>query len=303
TADVVETDISKINVNQPATVTIGAISSDVAGTVAAISPSSSTSSRSGSSGSVVSYAVTVTLTHPPAALKSGMTADITITTASATNVLTVPAAALNGSTGNYTVRVLGPDGTAPVRPAAVGAPTGRRRAGRSRSGSSPARSPRSRAASTRARRSSPVPPASATRRSRTGSGRVAGRSPAPGAAVAGSRAADRATDDGRADHPPRPGQPDVRDGPGRRPRAARRLARGRARRVRRDRRAVWLRQEHDDEHPGLSRPADRRPLRPRRDAGRGPRRRRAGAAAEPVHRFRLPVLQPAAADVGARQRR
>jgi macrolide-specific efflux system membrane fusion protein len=120
TADVVETDISKINLNQPATVTIGAISSDVAGTVAAISPASSTSSGSGSSGSVVSYAVTVTLTDPPAALKSGMTADITITTASATNVLTVPAAALNGSSGNYTVRVLGPDGTPQVRPVEVG---------------------------------------------------------------------------------------------------------------------------------------------------------------------------------------
>ena len=120
TADVVETDISKINLNQPATVTIAAISSDVAGTVAAISPSSSTSSGSGSSGSVVSYAVTVTLTNPPAALKSGMTADITITTASATNVLTVPAAALNGSSGNYTVRVLGPDGTPQVRPVEVG---------------------------------------------------------------------------------------------------------------------------------------------------------------------------------------
>lgn len=121
TADVVETDISKINLNQPATVTIGAISSDVPGTVAAISPSASTSSgSSGSSGSVVSYAVTVTLTNPPAALKSGMTADITITTASATNVLTVPAAALNGSSGNYTVRVLGPDGTPQVRPVQVG---------------------------------------------------------------------------------------------------------------------------------------------------------------------------------------
>ena len=41
----------------------------------------------------MSYAVTVTLTDPPAALKSGMTADITITTASATNVLTVARAA------------------------------------------------------------------------------------------------------------------------------------------------------------------------------------------------------------------
>jgi macrolide-specific efflux system membrane fusion protein len=119
TADVVESDISKISLAQPATVTVDAIGSDIDGTVAAISPAASTSSGSNGS-SVVSYAVTVTLTNPPAALKSGMTADITITTASATNVLTVPAAALLGTTGNYSVRVLGSDGTAQVRPVDVG---------------------------------------------------------------------------------------------------------------------------------------------------------------------------------------
>ena len=73
------------------------------------------------------------LTNPPPALRPGMTADVTITTASAANVLTVPAAALSGADGNYTVLVL----TADRR--ARGA-TGRR------SGSSPALSPRSRAA-------------------------------------------------------------------------------------------------------------------------------------------------------------
>ena len=39
-------------------------------------------------------------------------------------------------------------------------------------------------------------------------------------------------------------------------------------RVRRDRRAVWVRQEHDDEHPRLPGPADRRPVPARRHAGR-----------------------------------
>jgi macrolide-specific efflux system membrane fusion protein len=100
-------------------VTVDAVGSDIAGTVASISPSASTSTGSGGS-SVVSYAVTVKLTNPPAALKAGMTADITITTASATNVLTIPAAALSGTTGNYTVRVLGPDGTPQIRPVDVG---------------------------------------------------------------------------------------------------------------------------------------------------------------------------------------
>jgi len=119
TADVVESDISKIQLKQPATVSVDAVGSDIDGTVAAISPAASSTSG-GNGTTVVSYAVTVTLTNPPAALKSGMTADITITTASATNVLTVPAAALVGTTGNYAVRVLGPDGQPQVKQVDVG---------------------------------------------------------------------------------------------------------------------------------------------------------------------------------------
>jgi RND family efflux transporter MFP subunit len=119
TADVVESDISKISLAQPATVTIDAIDSDLDGTVASISPAASSTSG-GNGATVVSYAVTVTLTNPPATLKSGMTADITITTASATNVLTVPAAALLGTNGNYSVRVLGADGQPQVKAVEVG---------------------------------------------------------------------------------------------------------------------------------------------------------------------------------------
>ena len=66
------------------------------GTVSAISPVAATSSGNSS---VVSYPVTVTLTGAPATLRSGMTADVTITIASANGVLTVPAAALAARRG------------------------------------------------------------------------------------------------------------------------------------------------------------------------------------------------------------
>jgi macrolide-specific efflux system membrane fusion protein len=49
-----------------------------------------------------------------------MTADVTITIDTATNVLTVPAASLRGTTGAYTVLVLGADGTPTAQPVDVG---------------------------------------------------------------------------------------------------------------------------------------------------------------------------------------
>jgi RND family efflux transporter MFP subunit len=103
TADVVESDISSIQVGQQAALTVAAIGADLTGTVATIAPSAQAST---SSNSVVSYAVTIDVASPPATLKSGMTADITITTASASNVLAVPAAAIRGTNGNYSVLVL-----------------------------------------------------------------------------------------------------------------------------------------------------------------------------------------------------
>jgi len=116
TADVVESDVSSVKVGQTADVTVSAISASLTGTVTAIAPTAVSSS---SSSSVVNYAVTIALSSPPPTVRSGMTADVTITTASATNVLAVPAAAIRGADGNYSVLVLA-DGTPQPHPVTVG---------------------------------------------------------------------------------------------------------------------------------------------------------------------------------------
>jgi RND family efflux transporter MFP subunit len=115
TADVVEGDIAAMSVGQEATVAVDAIDATIGGTVSAIAPAAG----AGSSG-VVSFPVTVTLTGAPSALRAGMTADITIVTASATDVLTIPSEALQGTAGSYRVRVLGADGIPVTRDVSVG---------------------------------------------------------------------------------------------------------------------------------------------------------------------------------------
>lgn len=116
TADVVESDLSKVSVGQAASVSVAAVDANLDGTVSAIAPTAVGST----SGSVVSYAVTVEIKNAPATLRAGMTADVTITVANASNVLTVPAAALRGTTGNYSVLILGADGTPAAQPVEVG---------------------------------------------------------------------------------------------------------------------------------------------------------------------------------------
>jgi macrolide-specific efflux system membrane fusion protein len=64
--------------------------------------------------------VTVTLGEAPAEAKPGMSADIAITIAAATDVVTVPSAALQGSEGDYAVMTLGEDGSAQRVPVDVG---------------------------------------------------------------------------------------------------------------------------------------------------------------------------------------
>ena len=115
TTDVVESDLADIDVGQKSTVAVDAIGADLEGTVTAISPTAS-DSQSG----VVSYPVTITVTNPPATARPGMSADVTITTATAANVLTVPSTALNGGKGQYTVTVLDADGTTRTVPVEVG---------------------------------------------------------------------------------------------------------------------------------------------------------------------------------------
>ncbi len=113
--DVVESDLANVKVGQTASVTISALDATVDGTVSAISPVAADSSSG-----VVAYPVTVTLTAPPPAARAGMSADVTITTASATGVLTVPIAALLGTAGAYAVTTLAPDGTTQRTPVDVG---------------------------------------------------------------------------------------------------------------------------------------------------------------------------------------
>jgi macrolide-specific efflux system membrane fusion protein len=117
TADVVESDVAKIQLGQAADVSVDAIGADLTGTVSAIAPT--TDSSSSSSNTVPSYAVTIDVASPPASIRSGMSANVTVTTASASNVLAVPAAALRGTQGSYTVLVL-VDGVPQSQPVTVG---------------------------------------------------------------------------------------------------------------------------------------------------------------------------------------
>ena len=117
TTSVVESDVASISVGQAATVSIAALNgATIDGTVASIAPAASSSG----SGGVVSFAVEVALANPPAGLRSGMSADVTITTASATGVLAIPARALSGTAGAYRVRVLAADGSVITNTVTVG---------------------------------------------------------------------------------------------------------------------------------------------------------------------------------------
>ncbi len=116
TTSVVESDIGKISTGQKATVTITAVAASLGGTVSAIAPSGSASGNGG----VVSFAVQVLLDAPPDSVRPGMTADVSVVTASATNVLAIPSRALSGSAGSYTVRVMAADGTVAARSVTVG---------------------------------------------------------------------------------------------------------------------------------------------------------------------------------------
>jgi hypothetical protein len=97
-------------------VDVAALDASLRGTVVSIDPVGSGSGN----GSVVSYAVKVALDAPPAGLRPGMSADITITAASAPNVLAIPSRALTGNAGSYTVRVVAADGSVSTRSIEVG---------------------------------------------------------------------------------------------------------------------------------------------------------------------------------------
>lgn len=116
TGNVVESDVASLKVGQAASVTIEAVGATVPGTVAAVAPSAESSQN----GSVVTFAVTVALAHPPAAVQAGMSAQVSVTVAQVANALAIPTAALQGTTGAYEVRVLGADGQVETRAVQVG---------------------------------------------------------------------------------------------------------------------------------------------------------------------------------------
>jgi membrane fusion protein, macrolide-specific efflux system len=69
----------------------------------------------------VTYAVTVTLTNPPATVLAGMSATVTVTTASVANTTRVPATALVGSAAaGYSVLIVNGDGSTAARSVQVG---------------------------------------------------------------------------------------------------------------------------------------------------------------------------------------
>jgi RND family efflux transporter MFP subunit len=115
TTDVVESDLADIELGQTASITIDALSAEVEGTVTAISPVAGDASSG-----VVAFPVTITVTAAPPGARAGMSADVTITTASAAGVLTVPSSALQGSSDAYIVLTLAADGTPQRVPVEVG---------------------------------------------------------------------------------------------------------------------------------------------------------------------------------------
>ena len=77
-----EADATKIKVGQPALVTLAALTSTtVTGKVTAVSPTSTVTSN------VVTYDVTIRLVNPPATVRDGMTADVSVIVANKANVL------------------------------------------------------------------------------------------------------------------------------------------------------------------------------------------------------------------------
>jgi multidrug efflux pump subunit AcrA (membrane-fusion protein) len=112
-----------VAVGQPAQVTVTAVGQDLSGAVTSVAPVATTSSGSNS---VVSYAVTVSITDPSGKVRPGMSADVSITTAEAANVLLVPTTALVGGNGSYGVRTLDASGQLATQPVTVGLVTNTR---------------------------------------------------------------------------------------------------------------------------------------------------------------------------------
>jgi macrolide-specific efflux system membrane fusion protein len=122
-ASFAEADAAKLSVGQVAAVTFPAVpSASATAEVTSISPTGTTSNG------VVTYAATITLDSPPAGVRLGQTADVTVTTAQVADVVTLPsnavtvgtAAADGTTTGTGTVRIVAADGTTTTTAVTIG---------------------------------------------------------------------------------------------------------------------------------------------------------------------------------------
>jgi HlyD family secretion protein len=102
-----ENDVVKVQLGQPATLTIDSLSDWRAeGQVSYIAPASETSNG------VVTYAVRINFSDSDPRVRVGMTANLDIVTARKDNVLLVPNSALLPKGSGHVVQVIGPDGKA-----------------------------------------------------------------------------------------------------------------------------------------------------------------------------------------------
>lgn len=107
-ADFAESDAAGLQVGQPATVTFeGLPGVSVTGSVLSIDPVAASSA----SNNLVTFAVRVSLDDAPTGLRQGMTANVSVTTATAENVLAAPQSAITTIGTTSTVEVLQADGT------------------------------------------------------------------------------------------------------------------------------------------------------------------------------------------------
>jgi membrane fusion protein, macrolide-specific efflux system len=112
---IAETDLPKVKVGQAASVTVAAVNATATGKVLSIAPTAT-----GGNSSVVTYAVVLSVSSLPADTRAGMTASVSLTVATASNVLAVPAIALVSGTNGYSVRVMAADGTVTSQAVSVG---------------------------------------------------------------------------------------------------------------------------------------------------------------------------------------
>ena len=118
TANVPESDVTKLAPNMTATFTLDAYATTgdtLQATVTKIAPAATTIEG------VPTYAVTLALTKPDARLKPGMTANVIVQAAEKDNVIALPRrAATKTADGSYTVKILQADKTTVDKPVTLG---------------------------------------------------------------------------------------------------------------------------------------------------------------------------------------